>query len=152
MLIGAFSLALGLTNDEALIFNVVIVGTFIGSCIFAKADQVWASNQNPDPSPRPTVAAVKVDPNHSDSEVAAVSFKKQNKNNKGKPPFQSKPQKNSASTASTPPTTKPKGTRHPTAKGKDENLCKIHFAWGINGNYCAAPWKCPMKDVFASPK
>ena len=38
MLIGAFSLALGLTNDEALIFNVVIVGTFIGSCIFAKAD------------------------------------------------------------------------------------------------------------------
>ena len=120
--------------------------------IFAKADQVWASNQNPDPSPRPTVAAVKVDPNHSDSEVAAVSFKKQNKNNKGKPPFQSKPQKNSASTASTPPTTKPKGTRHPTAKGKDENLCKIHFAWGINGNYCAAPWKCPMKDVFASPK
>ena len=38
MLIGAFSLALGLTNDEALIFNVVIVGVFIGACIFAKAD------------------------------------------------------------------------------------------------------------------
>ena len=38
MLIGAFSLALGLTNDEALIFNVVIIGVFIGACIFAKAD------------------------------------------------------------------------------------------------------------------
>ena len=38
MLVGAFSLALGLTNDEALIFNVVIVGVFIGACIFAKAD------------------------------------------------------------------------------------------------------------------
>ena len=38
MLIGAFSLALNLTNDEALIFNVVIVGVFIGACIFAKAD------------------------------------------------------------------------------------------------------------------
>ena len=36
MLIGAFSLALGLTNDEALIFNVVIVGVFIGACTFAK--------------------------------------------------------------------------------------------------------------------
>ena len=38
MLIGAFSLAFNLTNDEALIFNVVIVGVFIGACIFAKAD------------------------------------------------------------------------------------------------------------------
>ena len=38
MLIGAFSLGLGLTNDEALIFNIVIVGVFIGACIFAKAD------------------------------------------------------------------------------------------------------------------
>ena len=35
---GAFSLAFGLTNDEALIFNVAIVGVFIGACVFAKPD------------------------------------------------------------------------------------------------------------------
>ena len=35
---GAFSLAFGLTNDEALIINVAIVGVFVVACVFAKAD------------------------------------------------------------------------------------------------------------------
>jgi chitin synthase len=38
MLVGAFSLAFGLTNDEALIFNAALVGTFIVTCMVAKAD------------------------------------------------------------------------------------------------------------------
>ena len=38
MLIGAFSLAFGFTNDESLIFNTVLVGIFIVACMFAKAD------------------------------------------------------------------------------------------------------------------
>ena len=130
--------------------------------VFAKADQVWSSNQNSDPVSRPAIAEVKLD-SPSDAEaggaVAAVGFR--NRGNRGGKPARNqgqsgggqgggnKPQKPAQPAATS---AKPKGTRHPTAKGKDENLCKIHFTWGVNGNYCAAPWKCPMKDTFKAPQ
>jgi chitin synthase len=38
ILVGAFTVAFGITNDEALIINAVLVGSFIVCCIFAKAD------------------------------------------------------------------------------------------------------------------
>ena len=131
--------------------------------VFARADQVYASNQAPEPHPRPTVAAVKSE-STSNPEVAAVNFrprknKKNNQNASQKKPQESgssspssAPSSSSSSSNSSNPPTKPKGTRHPTAKGKDENLCRIHYQWGINGTYCAAPWKCPMKDIWRAPQ
>ena len=49
-------------------------------------------------------------------------------------------------------TTSNKGPRHATARGDNEKLCKIHYKWGANGTFCAAPWKCPMKDVYKAPQ
>ena len=40
--------------------------------VFAKADQVWASNQAPEPNPRATVAAVQSNLSNTTTEVAAV--------------------------------------------------------------------------------
>ena len=132
-----------------------------------KADQVWASNQAADPTPRPTVAAVKVDQTtESGGDVAAVSFRGrgrgcgqrggrgQGRGRGGNNNQSRSTTPNAAATAapSTSSSEKPKGTRHPTAKGKDENLCKLHFNWGVNANYCAAPWKCPMKDQWTAPQ
>ena len=125
--------------------------------IFQAADQVWASNQAPEPAAaaRPTVAAIKQDQAPSDpAAVAAVTS-----NGPRRKPKKNQNQSNAATTSSKPATTtttatssKPKGTRHATAKGKDENLCKIHFSWGVNATYCAAPWKCPMKDTWKAPQ
>ena len=39
MLVGAFSMAFGLSNVNSLIFNVVLVGVFVISCIFLKSNQ-----------------------------------------------------------------------------------------------------------------
>ena len=38
MLVGAFSLAFGLSNVNSLIFNVVLVGIFVLACLFLKSD------------------------------------------------------------------------------------------------------------------
>ena len=38
MLIGAFSLAFGLSNVDSLIFNIVIVGAYVLTCLFLKSD------------------------------------------------------------------------------------------------------------------
>ena len=120
--------------------------------IFAKADQVWSSNQAPEPTAvaRPTVAAVKAEAAPT-AETAAVATKKNKKPNRGQNTSRT-PSATTTTTTTTTPATKPKGTRHPTAKGKDENLCKIHFSWGVNATYCAAPWKCPMKDTWKAPQ
>ena len=133
--------------------------------VFKKADQVWDSNR--DSEPRPTVAAVKVDQTtESGGDVAAVSFRGrgrgrgqrggrgQGRGRGGNNNQSRSTTPNAAATAapSTSSSDKPKGTRHPTAKGKDENLCKLHFNWGVNANYCAAPWKCPMKDTWTAPQ
>ena len=87
--------------------------------------------------------------------VAAVKPPKKNKNQGGNGNNSNKPTPSSSS--STPkPTTKPdqgnKGTRHPTAKGDNDKLCRMHFKWGENSLYCAAPWKCPMKAVYKAPQ
>ena len=132
--------------------------------IFQKADQVYASNQGQEPPnvARATVAAA----TNSYAEVAAVSGKPQknrfykNRNQNGQGGGQNNQQggnqnnKNDTSSNSNknPPNPKNKGRRHETAKGDDDKLCPIHFKWGLNGNYCAAPWKCPMKDVYKSPQ
>ena len=115
--------------------------------IFAKADQVWSSNQAPEPPSvsRPTVAAIKPESVPTPSaETAALG-----KNKKPKKPATPSPATTTTTTTKPP---KPKGTRHPTAKGKDEALCRIHFSWGVNATYCAAPWKCPMKDTWKAPQ
>ena len=124
--------------------------------IFEKADQVWASNQAPEPNPRASVASVQ----EAEPEVSAVS------RGRGLTRGQRRGGRQAGrgggrGGAPTPPntvapsataSTKPKGTRHATAKGKDEALCKIHFNWGVNATYCAAPWKCPMKDTWKAPQ
>ena len=126
--------------------------------VFARADQVFASNKAPEPNPRPTVAAVKPDQAGAAADVAAVGLGRgRNRRNRGgqtqQPSTRSRPAaSNTNTTSSTTQPSKPKGTRHPTAKGKDESLCKIHFQWGENGTYCAAPWKCPMKDTWKAPQ
>ena len=130
--------------------------------IFQKADQVYASNQGQEP---PNVARATVAAATSSAEVAAVSGKPQknrfykNRNQNGQGGGQNNQQggnqnKNDTPSNSNknPPNPKNKGRRHETAKGDDDKLCPIHFKWGLNGNYCAAPWKCPMKDVYKSPQ
>ena len=132
--------------------------------IFAKADQVWASNQAPEPHPRPTVAAVTSEQagQPESPEVAAIgrgrgSGRGQRRGGRqagrggGRGGTNPTPPPNASNTSAT-TSAKPKGTRHPTAKGKDESLCKIHFNWGVNATYCAAPWKCPMKDTWKAPQ
>ena len=135
--------------------------------VFAKADQVWASNQAPDPSPRATVSAVEAVA-QDQPEVSAIGrgrgqsgqTRGQRRGGRqggrgGRGGGAGTPASNAASTpaaTSTSASAKPKGTRHPNAKGKDDSLCKIHFSWGVNATYCAAPWKCPMKDTWKAPQ
>ena len=118
--------------------------------IFKASDKVYASNQGPDP--KPPVAAVTA---ANQQEVAAASFSKnkKNKNKGGGAP--NKPN----TPASNPNSSNNKGEqsqgghkapRHATAKG--DNLCYIHHKWGVNANFCAAPWKCPMKDTWKAPQ
>ena len=119
--------------------------------IFTTSDKVFDSNQSAQPVRGTTVAAVAAsNPSASpDSEVAAMAFRKNKKpnNNKGggaqnKAAPAASPTQNQNSSAPR------KGTRHATARGADDKLCKIHFKWGTSGKFCAAPWKCPMKDVI----
>ena len=127
--------------------------------VFAKADQVWASNNSSEPNPRPSVAAIQSE--QPEAETAAIGRGRGTQSRgRGGPRNRGggrggRGGSNTSTPATTPaPTTstKPKGTRHATAKGKDESLCKIHFNWGVNATYCAAPWKCPMKDTWKAPQ
>ena len=117
-------------------------------------DRVYDSNQRPEPVSQVAAAAVVSVPNSpssSNPEVAATGFNRKPKKNKNQNQANNAP----AATSNKPNTTtsqKGRGTRHPTARGSDDKLCKIHFKWGDNGNFCAAPWQCPMKDVFKSPQ
>ena len=124
--------------------------------VFLKSDQVYDSNKSTQPVRAAAVAATSVQPtvqSNADPEVAAVKPPRKPKNNKG----------NNANTQQTPSTSKPqtpadapaaghKGPRHATAKGDNEKLCRIHYKWGVNGTYCAAPWKCPMKNIYKAPQ
>ena len=114
--------------------------------VFAKADQVWASNQAPEPNPRATVAAVQSNLSDTTTEVAAVGQGRGQP--RGRAPSRGAQRtqrggrgggRGGSTNQSTPTnptssiTSKPhKGTKHPTAKGKDDSLCKIHFACGVN--------------------
>ena len=120
--------------------------------VFKKSDQVYDSNQ-PQLVKQATVAAVSTQPTTTqtlDSEVAAVrppkKPKNQNRNNSGGA------QQNQQSAPKPQAPAANKGPRHATAKGDNEKLCRIHYKWGDNGSYCAAPWKCPMKSVFKAPQ
>ena len=120
--------------------------------VFKKSDQVYDSNQ-PQLVKQATVAAVSTQPTTTqtlDSEVAAVrppkKPKNQNRNNSGGV------QQNQQSAPKPQAPAANKGPRHATAKGDNEKLCRIHYKWGENGSYCAAPWKCPMKSVFKAPQ
>ena len=140
--------------------------------IFKKSDQVFDSNQNSDPRNQAVVAAVQKSTSPTQNEVAATSA--QRGNGRGGRGYRGGGRgfrgggRGGAATSSNPTTphtntttnnTTPtasgqsqKGPRHATAKGESEKLCKIHYRWGENGSYCAAPWVCPMKNVFKAPQ
>ena len=116
--------------------------------IFQKSDQVYDSNKSTQPV-KGTVAAVS---SHAGTEVAAAKPNRfPPKNQKPQGNATTKPPKTEDTTSSKPSTDK-KGPRHATAKGENDKLCRIHYRWGVNGTYCAAPWKCPMKDIYKSPQ
>ena len=126
--------------------------------IFKKSDQGFDSNKKTQ-TVTAQVAAVQASP--ADPQVAAVKPQRGGRggvrgNRGGNRGGRGGNSNNSSNTTnpqpSTPATGNNKGTRHPTAKGHDDKLCKIHFKWGENGTYCAAPWRCPMKDVYKSPQ
>ena len=107
--------------------------------IFKIADNVWDSNQAPEPLPTRQVAA-------ASAEVAAVqksqggqSQKNKGqgggKKNKGQKNKNNKDQKDS-----------------PAPAVNEENLCRIHAKWKKEANFCAAPWACKMKNDWKAPQ
>ena len=129
--------------------------------IFQKSDQIYDSNK-PSQPPRGGAAVAAVVTAEEPPEVAALKPQKANRGGRcgyrggrggGRGAHTPNPSSTQNSSAN-PPTSNNsnKGTRHPTAKGDSEKLCKIHFKWGENGSYCAAPWKCPMKAVYRAPQ
>ena len=127
--------------------------------IFQKSDQIYDSNK-PSQPPRGGAAVAAVVTAEEPSEVAALKPQKANRGGRGgyrggrgggRGAYTPNPN-NTQNPSTNPPSNSNKGTRHPTAKGDSEKLCKIHFKWGENGSYCAAPWKCPMKTVYKAPQ
>ena len=122
--------------------------------IFEKADQIYDSNQGGEPSNPPTVSVAAA--TTAEPEVAAVSFKNKNQNRPQKNKNQGGGQqnKNQGQNQAQNGGNKPQNQRqrHPTAKGDSDKLCKIHFKFGVNANFCVSPWKCPMKDQLATPQ
>ena len=136
--------------------------------IFKISDQVFDSNRQDQPARGGSVAAVTTATTsnaNQDSEVAAIRPPRKNKNqnqrNNGasngggsKNQNSSKPNTGGQSSQSnaTQASQGNKGPRHATDRGENDKLCKIHYRWGENGTYCAAPWKCPMKNVYKAPQ
>ena len=132
--------------------------------VFMKSDQVFDSNASSQPVRGSAVATIS-NP-QSDQEIAAVRSQRGGRGGRGgfrggarggrgggnpnaaSPPAAAAP----TPTAPTTPATGNKGPRHATAKGSNDKLCRIHYRWGENGNFCAAPWKCPMKDIYKAPQ
>ena len=123
--------------------------------IFEKADKIYISNQG-DQGRSGTVAAVTPASTTSEPEVSAISAKNKGKNknqrNQGGQTNKNRGQNANQQTASqnSQAGQTQKAGRHPTAKG--ENLCKIHFKFGVNANFCVKPFQCPMKDTLAAPQ
>ena len=125
--------------------------------IFAKSDQVYDSNKtsHPQPTRGAAVAAVsnQLPSQPVNTEVAAIKPPRKNKKpNNANQQQQQQQQQQPATSAKPTTTTGNKGPRHATAKGDNDKLCRIHYRWGENGSYCAAPWKCPMKNIFKAPQ
>ena len=128
--------------------------------IFRKCDQIYDSNQTT--QVKGSVAAVShsTPTSTSDPEVAAIRGRG-NRGGRGRGGGRGG-RGGGSTTANAPPpptttttTTTPKGNtgpKHATAKGDNDKLCKIHYKWGENGAYCAAPWKCPMKNIYKAPQ
>ena len=126
--------------------------------VFTKSDQIYDSNQTHTVRGA-TAAAISAQPSQETPEVAATSSGR----GRGRGRGQSRSRGGGSSSTRTVPAANAnqasttqnqghKGPRHATAKGSNDKLCKIHYRWGENGSYCAAPWKCPMKDVYKSPQ
>ena len=127
--------------------------------ILQKSDQIYDSNK-PSQPPRGGAAVAAVVTAEEPSEVAALKPQKANRGGRGgyrggrgggRGAHTPNPN-NTQNPSTNPPSNSNKGTRHPTAKGDSEKLCKNYFKWGENGSYCAAPWKCPMKAVYRAPQ
>ena len=121
--------------------------------IFARCDKIYDSNQD-QPVRGASVASVTSTPTNSGEAVVAAVNKppRRNKGNQGSNGSGSSGSNKPSSPAPKPAKAENKGTRHATAKGDSDKLCKMHFKWGENSLYCAAPWKCPMKNIFKAPQ
>ena len=134
--------------------------------ILQKSDQIYDSNQSSNPVKGAAVAAVS---SSQEPEVAAIRPRANRGGRggnrggnrgggRGGTSSTTSSSSSSASSTSAQPASSStgsgqgRGPRHATAKGDSDKLCKIHFKWGENGSYCAAPWKCPMKNVYKAPQ
>ena len=122
--------------------------------IFDAADHVFESNKGAEPRGIPTSVAATTTTATS-PEVAAVSSKNKNNTNRQsgkKNKNQGQQNKNQGGQSSGQSQSgQNKGQKHATASGADDKLCKIHYKFGVNANFCVAPWKCPMKETLATP-
>ena len=128
--------------------------------IFKKSDQVFDSNQST--TPRGATVAAVGQPTPSEPEVSALRPQRGGArggrgnrgggSSRGARGGQANQPPNPTNASGNTNTNQNKGPRHATAKGADDKLCKIHYKWGENSTYCAAPWKCPMKNVYKSPQ
>ena len=133
--------------------------------IFTISDQIFDSNQLTQPEQGNSVASVSASTANSSSsepEVAAMRPQRRNRNQNrgsggnsnsgGNSRNSNQNQAGASKGQNKPQEAGNKGPKHPTAKGDKNKLCKVHYKWGENGNYCAAPWQCPMKDIFKGPQ
>ena len=134
--------------------------------IFTISDQIYDSNQSSEPMSNGQAVAAVTSETKATPEVAATSVRRpqrnqrnqqnrgQNGNRGGNSNNSNRTSTNTNNNSSTsqPATGQNKGPKHATARGDSDKLCKIHYRWGENGNFCAAPWKCPMKDIYKAPQ
>ena len=123
--------------------------------IFDKADQVWDSNQGPDPLPKQVAAATAAPAAAASQEVAAVQKGQGSQKNKNR----NKGQRNQRGQGGQNVQNQGQGGQsgQNTAQSSkpyinDEKLCRVHAKWKENANFCAAPWGCKMKSVYKAPQ
>ena len=128
--------------------------------VFNKADQVFDSNNGSEPVPSRPVSAIAASkpPKPSTTtttEVAAIQRnqggqkgKNKNKNQGNNGGQQNKNQGSSNSNQGS--SNSSQGSSKKTAN--DDGLCNMHAKWKENANFCSAPWKCRMKDVWKAPQ
>ena len=116
--------------------------------VFTKADQVYDSNRAAEPLPRQVAAIAKPTSSTTTTpEVAAVQGSSKGKNkNKNKAQNQNQSQTNT--------NTGQNGNKKADQKSgvNEENLCRMHAKWKNDANFCSAPWKCKMKNIWKEPQ